>query len=271
MAVRGSTPPTSHANGSAPDTTCTSSRGRPFPRWIALSRVHEIHNDNVFGQAYPDFFDPESPFSLLKPLSLWELGVPRASASSRKCRPSACASCCAGAKLQERHTASTWSSTTSLSRLGPAGYPRNRRSRGFGDSPPPPHRPRGRFRDRRRGSRRKSSGRSTSRSSCSSRSLPASTASSPSARPRASEIERYFGIPQKRCPGGLQRHRRRTLPPVTEVEVIPDSDLLFVGRTEDRKKGIGTMLEGLSHAARKRVTLKIVDGRIPRGRAGAEA
>jgi glycosyltransferase involved in cell wall biosynthesis len=38
--------------------------------------------------------------------------------------------------------------------------------------------------------------------------------------------------------------------------------MLFVGRTEDRKKGIGTMLEALSLLP-KEITLKIVDGRIP--------
>jgi glycosyltransferase involved in cell wall biosynthesis len=38
--------------------------------------------------------------------------------------------------------------------------------------------------------------------------------------------------------------------------------MLFVGRTEDRKKGIGTMLEALSMLP-EHITLKIVDGRIP--------
>ena len=44
--------------------------------------------------------------------------------------------------------------------------------------------------------------------------------------------------------------------------VEKDADLLFVGRTEDRKKGIGTMLEALSLLP-EHITLKIVDGRIP--------
>jgi glycosyltransferase involved in cell wall biosynthesis len=39
-------------------------------------------------------------------------------------------------------------------------------------------------------------------------------------------------------------------------------DLLFVGRTEDRKKGIGTMLEAISLLPDS-ITLKVVDGRIP--------
>src|SRR4029453_8882179 len=39
------------------------------------------------------------------------------------------------------------------------------------------------------------------------------------------------------------------------------ADLLFVGRTEDRKKGLGTLLEAMALLAE--TTLKIVDGRIP--------
>jgi glycosyltransferase involved in cell wall biosynthesis len=45
--------------------------------------------------------------------------------------------------------------------------------------------------------------------------------------------------------------------PGTPVE----TDLLFVGRTDDRKKGIGTLLEALTHLPES-VRLKIVDGRI---------
>jgi glycosyltransferase involved in cell wall biosynthesis len=41
-----------------------------------------------------------------------------------------------------------------------------------------------------------------------------------------------------------------------------EADLLFVGRTEDRKKGVGTLLEALALLP-PHVTLKIVDGRIP--------
>ena len=48
--------------------------------------------------------------------------------------------------------------------------------------------------------------------------------------------------------------------PVPGQEI--ETDLLFVGRTEDRKKGMGTLLEALSLLP-EQVTLKIVDGRIP--------
>ncbi len=41
-----------------------------------------------------------------------------------------------------------------------------------------------------------------------------------------------------------------------------ETDLLFVGRTEDRKKGIGTLLQAMALLPEP-VTLKIIDGRIP--------
>jgi glycosyltransferase involved in cell wall biosynthesis len=74
------------------------------------------------------------------------------------------------------------------------------------------------------------------------------------------EIERCFGIPEKEVAvvhNGTDTERFRPHP-----EVAKQTDLIFVGRTEDRKKGIGTLLEALALLPR-RVTLKIVDGRIP--------
>jgi glycosyltransferase involved in cell wall biosynthesis len=74
------------------------------------------------------------------------------------------------------------------------------------------------------------------------------------------EIERHFGIPEKDVAvvyNGTDTERFRPLPGVAK-----ESDLIFVGRTEDRKKGIGTLLEALSLLP-EHVTLKIVDGRIP--------
>ena len=74
------------------------------------------------------------------------------------------------------------------------------------------------------------------------------------------EIERYFGIPEKQIAvvhNGTDADLFRPVP-----EVRKHTDLIFVGRTEDRKKGIGTMLEALSLLP-EHVTLKIVDGRIP--------
>jgi len=74
------------------------------------------------------------------------------------------------------------------------------------------------------------------------------------------EIERYFGIPEKDVAvvyNGTDAERFRPHP-----DVGKETDLLFVGRTEDRKKGIGTLLEALALLP-EHVTLKIVDGRIP--------
>ena len=74
------------------------------------------------------------------------------------------------------------------------------------------------------------------------------------------EIERYFGIPEKEVAvvyNGTDAEIFRPLPGVAK-----EADLIFVGRTEDRKKGIGTLLEALSLLP-EHVTLKIVDGRIP--------
>ena len=73
-------------------------------------------------------------------------------------------------------------------------------------------------------------------------------------------IERHFGIPEKRIAvvyNGTDTQRFR---PLSGQPL--ETDLLFVGRSEDRKKGIGTLLRAL-RILPERVTLKIVDGRIP--------
>ncbi|MDJ0786500.1 MAG: glycosyltransferase family 4 protein [Myxococcota bacterium] len=74
------------------------------------------------------------------------------------------------------------------------------------------------------------------------------------------EIERYFGIPERDVDVVHNGTDAELFRPVPGVE--KETDLIFVGRTEDRKKGIGTLLEALSHLPPS-VRLKIVDGRIP--------
>ncbi len=74
------------------------------------------------------------------------------------------------------------------------------------------------------------------------------------------EIERHFGIPAKEVSVALNGVDAERFRPHPEIE--KDCDLIFVGRTEDRKKGIGTLLRALALLPRD-VTLKIVDGRIP--------
>jgi glycosyltransferase involved in cell wall biosynthesis len=73
-------------------------------------------------------------------------------------------------------------------------------------------------------------------------------------------IERYFKIPSKQISVVYNGTDTEIFHPVEGVR--READLLFVGRTEDRKKGIGTMFEALSLLP-DHVTLKIVDGRIP--------
>jgi glycosyltransferase involved in cell wall biosynthesis len=74
------------------------------------------------------------------------------------------------------------------------------------------------------------------------------------------EIERYFGIPEKRIDVVYNGTDTELFRPMPEVE--KETDLIFVGRTEDRKKGIGTLLEAIALLP-EAVRLKIVDGRIP--------
>ena len=73
-------------------------------------------------------------------------------------------------------------------------------------------------------------------------------------------IEKYFKIQQKDVSVVYNGTDTEIFRPIPEVE--KEVDLLFVGRTEDRKKGIGTMFEALSMLP-EHVSLKIVDGRIP--------
>ena len=74
------------------------------------------------------------------------------------------------------------------------------------------------------------------------------------------EIERHFGIPEKDVAVVYNGTDAACFRPVPGRAI--ETDLLFVGRTEDRKKGIGTLLRALALLPRH-VTLKIVDGRIP--------
>ena len=74
------------------------------------------------------------------------------------------------------------------------------------------------------------------------------------------EIERYFGIPEKQVSVVYNGTDTELFHPVPDTPI--EADLLFIGRTEDRKKGLGTLLEALALLP-PQITLKIVDGRIP--------
>ena len=51
--------------------------GPPLPEVGEDIPLHEIPNDNVFGRDLAESIEPTRPFSILKPMSLWELGVSR--------------------------------------------------------------------------------------------------------------------------------------------------------------------------------------------------
>ncbi len=74
------------------------------------------------------------------------------------------------------------------------------------------------------------------------------------------EIERYFGIPEKDVAVVHNGTDTEVFHPVPGRRI--ETDLIFVGRTEDRKKGVGTLLHALTLLP-PQLRLKIVDGRIP--------
>jgi glycosyltransferase involved in cell wall biosynthesis len=74
----------------------------------------------------------------------------------------------------------------------------------------------------------------------------------------AAEIERCFRIPRKELRVVYNGTDREIFRP---VERVKETDLIFVGRTEDRKKGIVYLLQAFART-RPEVTLKIVDGRM---------
>jgi len=77
----------------------------------------------------------------------------------------------------------------------------------------------------------------------------------------AIEIERCFGIPEKDIAVVHNGTDTEIFKPVPRER---ETDLIFVGRTEDRKKGIAGLLDAFARTPRH-VTLKIVDGRIAEG------
>lgn len=232
--------------------------GPPLPELAPGIPLHEIPNDNVFGAEIGNAFDPARPFSLLKPMSLWELGVSRFGVFPEMQT--------FGIRLmrrwrayQERYKFDVVFDNQSLSwgllgikamgtpvvsvihhplhidreadyAIDPRLIKKIKRTLYFPLFMQQQVAPR------------------------LDRIVTVSHAS-------AIEIERYFGIPRKDVPvvyNGTDSELFRPMPGVKK-----ETDMLFVGRTEDRKKGIGTMLEALSMLP-EHVTLKIVDGRIPK-------
>jgi len=231
--------------------------GPPFPELEDGIPLHEIPNDNVFGQTTREALDRSAPFSMLKPMSLWELGVSRFGVfpemqtfGIRLMRR--------WAEFQRRYHFDVVFDNQSLSwgllGIQAMGVPvvsvvhhplHIDREADFAID----------------NSLRKRISRTLyfplmMQETVASRLARIVTVSEAS---RAA-IQKYFKIPEKDVSVVYNGTDTEMFRPIPEVE--KDSDLLFVGRTEDRKKGIGTMFEALSMLP-DHVTLKIVDGRIP--------
>lgn len=231
--------------------------GPPLPELEEGIPLHTIPNDNVFGQTTREAFDRNAPFSLLKPLSLWELGVSRFGVfpemqtfGLRLMRR--------WKEIQRRHRFDVVFDNQSLSwgllGIQSMGVPvvsvihhplHIDREADFSVDPSLIKRVK--------------------------RTLYFPLLMQETVAPRLAKIvtvseasraaiETYFRIPQKDVSVVYNGTDTEIFRPIPGVE--KEADLLFVGRTEDRKKGIGTMFEALSMLP-EHITLKIVDGRIP--------
>jgi glycosyltransferase involved in cell wall biosynthesis len=232
--------------------------GPPLPELAPDIPLHVIPNDNVFGSEHPDFFDPAAPFSLFKPLSLWELGVSRFGVFPEM-QTFGLRLMLRWPRIQRRHrfdiVFDNQSLTWGLLGIRAMGVPvvsvihhplHIDREADFAI-------------DRRLRKRIK-------------RTLYFPLWMQQRVAPRLDKIvtvsqasrtaiERYFGIPEKQIAVVYNGTDTETFRPIDGV--AKQHDLLFVGRTEDRKKGIGTMLEALALLP-DGVRLKIIDGRIPK-------
>jgi len=231
--------------------------GPPFPELEEGIPLHEIPNDNVFGQTTREAVDPSDPFSMLKPLSLWELGVSRFGVFPemqtfgfrlmRRWR-----------EIQKRYRFDVVFDNQCLSwgllGIQAMGVPvvsvihhplHIDREADFTIDPSLKKRVE--------------------------RTLYFPLMMQEAVAPRLSKIvtvseasrgaiEKYFKISQKDISVVYNGTDTDIFQPIPEQP--KEADLLFVGRTEDRKKGIGTMFEALSMLP-EHTTLKIVDGRIP--------
>ena len=231
--------------------------GPPLPELAPGIPLHAISNDNVFGRTLEAAFDPARPFSMLRPLSLWELGVSRFGVfpemqtfGFRLMRRFP--------ELQRKHRFDVVFDNQCLSwgllGIQKMGVPV------VSVIHHPLHIDReADFTIERTLAKRIS------------RTLYFPLLMQQTVAPRLAKIvtvseasreaiERHFEIPQKDVSVVYNGTDTDIFRPLPQVE--KEADLLFVGRTEDRKKGIGTMFEALAMLP-KHVTLKIVDGRIP--------
>ncbi|MCH7599486.1 MAG: glycosyltransferase family 4 protein [Myxococcales bacterium] len=231
--------------------------GPPYPELEDDIPLHKIHNDNVFGREHPDYFDPERPFSLLRPLSLWELGASRFGVFPEM-QTFGFRLMMRWKTFQEKYNFDVVFDNQSLSwgllAIQAMGVPvvsvihhplHIDREADFTIDPRLVKR-----------IKRTLYFPLFMQQQVAPRLASIVTVSEASRK----EIERYFKIPEKEIPVVYNGTDCEIFHPCADVE--KDTDLLFVGRTEDRKKGIGTMIEALSLLP-EHINLKIVDGRIP--------
>jgi glycosyltransferase involved in cell wall biosynthesis len=231
--------------------------GPPLPELEPGIPLHVIPNENVFGVKHPEWARRENPFGLLWPLNLWELGVSRFGVFPEM-QSFGLRLLLAWRRLQARHRFDVVFDNQSLAwgllGIQATGVPvvsvihhplHIDRAADFAIDP----------------SLLKKIKRTLyfplfMQEQVARRLDRIVTVSEASRR----EIGRYFGIPEKQVdvvPNGTDTELFRPVPGTPK-----EADLLFVGRTEDRKKGLGTLLEAMTLLP-ERVTLKIVDGRIP--------
>ena len=122
--------------------------GPPLPALAPGIPLHEIPNANVFGVRCRSGRAASSRSGCSR-RSTSGSSASRASACSPRCRPSACACCCAGARSRPRHRFDIVFDNQCLS-WGLLGIRAAGHAGGLGDPPPAPHRPRGGLRDRSR-------------------------------------------------------------------------------------------------------------------------
>jgi glycosyltransferase involved in cell wall biosynthesis len=231
--------------------------GPPLPELAPDIPLHEIPNDNVFGQEHPDFFDPESPFSLFKPLSLWELGVSRFGVFPEM-QTFGLRLMLRWPQIQRRHRFDVVFDNQCLS-WGLLGI----RAMGVpvvSVIHHPLHIDREADFAIDRGLWKRIKRTLYFPLWMQQRVAPRLDKIVTVSQASRAAIERYFGIPEKDVSVVYNGTDSDTFRPIDGV--TKQQELLFVGRTEDRKKGIGTMLEALTLLPDS-VRLKIIDGRIP--------
>jgi glycosyltransferase involved in cell wall biosynthesis len=231
--------------------------GPPLPELDPGIPLHVIPNENLFGVPHPEWARRQHPFRLLWPLNLWELGVSRIGVFPEM-QTFGLRLLLRWRALQRRHRFDVVFDNQSLSwgllGISAAGTPvvsvihhplHIDREADFAIDP-----------SLRKKIRRTLYFPLLMQQLVAPRLDRIVTVSEASRH----EIERYFGIPEKQVPVVYNGTDLGVFHPVDGQPI--EADLLFVGRTEDRKKGIGTLLEAMTHLP-DQVTLKIVDGRIP--------